>query len=64
MQKHLVVVEKSGELPHYRLLECNHTTLQTHLRKYKGAFPKGEGYQIRVLAPGSYLQPLGEELNN
>ena len=64
MPKHLVLVEKSGVLPHYRYLDCDDTTLQTHLRQYKGAFPQGEGYQISVLAPGSYLQPLGEELNN
>tara|TARA_B100000809_G_scaffold241552_1_gene264831 strand:- start:4506 stop:4700 length:195 start_codon:yes stop_codon:yes gene_type:complete len=64
MQKHLVVVEKSGQLPHYRVLDCNDTTLQSQLRQYAGAFPQQKGYQIKVLMPGSYLQPLGEELKN
>lgn len=64
MQKHLVLVEKSGELPHYQLLNCDDNTLQVELRHYKGSYPQRDGYKIKVMAPGSYTQPLGERISS
>ncbi len=62
MQRHLLLVEKTGELPHYCLLDCDSSALKRQLNHCKGAYPARDGYQIHVVQPGSYTQPLGEEL--
>lgn len=64
MRKHLLIVEKYGELPHYRLLDCDENTLQEKIEHYQGSYPAVDGYQIKVMAPDSYTQPLGAELSH
>jgi len=59
--QHLVLIEKSGELPHYRLLNCDKPTLKRQLRQDRGAYKPRDGYRIRVTRPENYTQPLGEK---